>query len=383
MKPQGGRVVILGAGRIALRIAELLHPRADVVVVDHDSAKLDQAQAAGLPYVELPHGGTREFLRQVLAGAATGAGTGPQAGPQAGALIVVDAFLPAPDLVALCAEAGCHYLDLLESDDSAREVATAAQGAPAHLRFAPGCGLAPGFVTALLAGEIAQSPASAEITAYVGVLPLHPTNRLGYANIWGVKGLLHEYTRPVLGLRDGALCQDAPLTGLETLRLGGIELEAFATAGSIDALARRHQGALHGLGFKTLRYPGHLDYMLFLLDDLGLRQQLYRLSSLLMTALPTTEADRVVIALRTIPAPGAAPQWQTWHHRAAPGPTGTLRSAMATLAAAHTVAMWDHLCRLPEGPPVLMAGDVPLARLRPSPAFALLAPEPSAFSASA
>jgi hypothetical protein len=56
---------------------------------------------------------------------------------------------------------------------------------------------------------------------------------------------------------------------------------------------------------------------------------------------------------------------------------------MATLAAAHTVAMWDHLCRLPEGPPVLMAGDVPLARLRPSPAFALLAPEPSAFSASA
>ena len=371
------RVIILGAGRIAVRIAEVLRSRADVVLVDHDTAKLDQAQAAGLPHVELPPGGTREFLRQVLAGTGTGTGAG------TGALIVVDAFLPAPDLVALCAEAGCHYLDLLESDDSAREVAAAAKGAPAHLRFAPGCGLAPGFVTTLLAEEIAQSPASAEITAYVGVLPLQPANRLGYANIWGVTGLLHEYTRPVLGLCDGALSHDVPLTGLETLRLDGIELEAFATAGSIDALARRHEGDLRGLGFKTLRYPRHLDYMLFLLDDLGLRNQLYRLSSLLMTALPTTEADRVMIALRTVSAPGAEPQWRSWHHLAAPGPTGTLRSAMATLAAAHTVAMWDYLRTAPAGAPVLMAGDVPLARLRPSPAFALLALEPSAFSASA
>jgi saccharopine dehydrogenase-like NADP-dependent oxidoreductase len=363
------RVVILGAGRIGRRIAELLQPRAAVVLVDHDTAKLDLAQSAGLVVAPLPPGASRVALRQVLAGAA--------------AMIVVDPFLPAPDLVALCAEAGCHYLDLLESDDSAREVARAAANAPAGLRIAPGCGLAPGFVTALLADEIARSPASAEITAYVGVLPLKPANRLGYANIWGIQGLMQEYTRPVVTLREGALAQDAPLSGLETVVLGGIELEAFATAGSIDALARRHAGDLRGLGFKTLRYPGHRDYMLFLLDDMGLRHQLHRLSSLLMTALPATEADRVMIALRTVSAPGARPRWGIWHHLAAPGPDGQLRSAMATLAAAHVVAMWDYLRTTPEAGPVLMAGDVPLACLQASPAFALLAPEPPIHSASA
>ncbi|WP_353475576.1 saccharopine dehydrogenase C-terminal domain-containing protein (plasmid) [Salipiger sp. H15] len=363
------KLVILGAGRIGRRIAELVSSRARPVLVDHDTAKLDAAEARGLAVAPLPFDLPRDWLRRELAGAS--------------ALVAVDPFLPPSELVRLCCEAGCHYLDLQERDDAARDVAIAAEGAPAALRFVPGCGLAPGFVTALLAEEIARSPASAEITAYVGVLPLHPANRLGYADIWGVSGLIQEYTRPVLELRDGALAQGAPLGGLETLTLDGIALEAFSTAGSIDALARRHEGALRGLAFKTLRYPGHCDYMLFLLDDLGLRQQLRRLSSLLMTSLPATEADRVTIALRIVETPGAEPRWRSWHHLAAPGPDGELRSAMATLAAAHVIATWDHLRTAPGEVPVLMPGDVPLARLQQSPAFAFLAPEAAAASRSA
>lgn len=353
------RIVVLGAGRIGRRVAGLLAGRAAALVLDHDTAKLDLARAEGLATETLQPGVPREALRRALSGAA--------------ALIVVDPVLPVGDLVRLCIESGCHYLDLLESDADLRKVAEAAVGAPGGLCFAPGCGLAPGYVTALIAEEIAQAPPEAEITAFVGVLPLCPANRLGYANIWGVSGLVQEYTRPALGLHEGTLHAYEPLGAPETISLDGLTFEAFATAGSIDALARANEGAVRSLVFKTLRYPGHRDYMLFLLDDLGLRHQLHRLSSLLMTALPATEADRVVIALRRVNAPGTRPKWRSWHHGAVVE-GGQMHSAMATLAAAHAIAMLDHI-RGGAGQgsgPVLLPGSVPLDALRASPAFALL-----------
>lgn len=346
------RVVILGAGRIGRRIAELLAGRYAACLIEPDPSKIDQALRAGLAVQALPPGGAREGLRQALAGAH--------------AMIALDAFLPPRELARLAIEAGCHYLDLFESDAAMREVAEEAVQAP-QLGFAPGCGLAPGFVTALVAREIALAPAQAEITAFVGVLPLNPANRLGYANIWGIPGLLQEYVRPVLGLEAGRLVERPALGGAEVLELDGLALEAFSTAGSIDALARRAEGRVQGLDFKTLRYPGHRDYMLFLLDDLGLRQHLHRLASLLMTALPTTDADRVLIALRRIDAPGATPRWSVWHHRA--GQSGP--SAMSTLAAAFAVSMLDHIGGT-EGAGLHRPGEVALDALRASPAFALL-----------
>lgn len=354
-----GLVVILGAGRIGRRIAGLLSGRRTVVLVEHDAAKLDAARAEGLDTVTFPPGGGREVLRRTLTGAQ--------------ALIAVEQMLPGADLVALCCEAGCHYLDLAESDRNAAAIARAAAGAPPGLRFAPGCGLAPGWVTALLAAEIAAAPPTAEITAYVGVLPQSPANRLGYANIWGVPGMVQEYTRPVIELCGGQLREAAPMGGAEQLTLDGVTYEAFATAGSIDALARRSQGRVQGLSFKTLRYPGHRDYMLFLMDDLGLRHQLNRLTSLLQTALPMTGADRVVIALRAQPAPGQRRRWHIRRHEATMAPDGTTHSAMSTLSAAHAVAVLDHLTGpAPLSGPVLMPGDIGLDALRASPCFALL-----------
>lgn len=353
------RVVILGAGRIGRRIAEMLAGRYDTCLVEPDPVKLDLAAREGFTVRALPPGGAREGLREALA--------------RAHAMIALDAFLPPRELARLVKEAGCHYLDLFESDAGMREVADEAELAP-HLGFAPGCGLAPGFVTALLAREIAKAPESAEITAFVGVLPLTPANRLGYANIWGIPGLLQEYVRPVLGLEGGALIERDALSGAETLELDGLQLEAFSTAGSIDALARRVEGRVRRLDFKTLRYPGHRDYMLFLFDDLGLRQNLHRLASLLMTALPTSETDRVLIAMRRIDQPGDAPQWSVWHHRAAEVAGLGPRSAMSTLAAAFSVSMLDHIGT--EGDAgrggLYWPGQVALEALRESPAFAFL-----------
>ena len=105
---------------------------------------------------------------------------------------------------------GCHYLDIFEDTGAAAQVAALAGGA-GPLCLAPGCGLAPGYVTALTAELLAGAGAQSETTVFVGVLPAKRENRLGYANIWGIDGLLDEYTNPCLVVEGGALAEVAPL----------------------------------------------------------------------------------------------------------------------------------------------------------------------------
>src|SRR5690606_24884428 len=71
--------------------------------------------------------------------------------------------------------------------------------------------------------------------------------------------------------------------------------EAFLTAGSVDALVDLVRPRVRNLVFRTIRYSGHLDYMQFLLDDLGLRARRDLLATVLRNGLPDSEPDAVVI----------------------------------------------------------------------------------------
>lgn len=54
---------------------------------------------------------------------------------------------------------------------------------------------------------------------------------------------------------------------------------------------------LRSVAFKTLRYPGHLDYMRLLLDDFGLRGRRDILRNLLLNGLPLIEDDVLLLVL--------------------------------------------------------------------------------------
>jgi saccharopine dehydrogenase-like NADP-dependent oxidoreductase len=73
---------------------------------------------------------------------------------------------------------------------------------------------------------------------------------------------------PCLALRNGHLTNLARLSEPETVFLNDEAFEAFTKADSLDAPTRACQGRVGEVVFKTLRYPGHLDYIRFLLDDL-------------------------------------------------------------------------------------------------------------------
>ncbi len=193
-----------------------------------------------------------------------------------------------------------------------------------------------------------------QITVFVGVLPARPENRLGYANIWGIEGLVGEYTAPCLALRTGQPTELAALTEPETVCLNGLEFEAFTTAGSLDALVRAHRGRVGDLVFKTLRYPGHLDYIRFLLEDLGLSRRLYQFRTLLTTALPRTEDDRVLVAGRDT--------------------AGRAVSAVSTATAAHVCATLDLIAGGRTRPGLIAPGQLRPGHLHKPPFLDLVAP---------
>lgn len=356
-------ILVIGAGRMGLRIAAMLAQDARFAarITTPDDDALAQAARLGLGVMAAEGNGFRADLRRQMM--------------QVRAVILTDASVPAAEVARLAADCGCHYLDILEDTAARAAVAAVVATLPdTRLCFASGCGLAPGHVTGLAAEALACVGPEANVTVFVGVLPACPTNRLGYANIWSIDSLIGEYTAPCVAIRSGKVVTLPPLTEAETLDLDGATYEAFTTAGSLDALAQQYAGRVAGLEFKTLRYPGHLDYLQFLLDDMGLSKRLYKLRSLLKTALPQTEDDRVLIALRIRPSPDAPEVW-TRQFLQASTHAGHCQSAIGTATAAHVCAMADLIC----GEKLLVAGHIAPgaigpAHLRASPFFDLLDP---------
>ena len=357
-------VLVVGAGRMGQRIAALMGQdgRYSALITSPDSDALAQAARSGLATAAPRNARFRDELGHLLT--------------QTRAVILTDESISSVDLARLAYEHGTHYLDILESSDSAKAVAALLASLPAQpkLGFAPGCGLAPGHVTGLAAEALDSLGAQAEVTVFVGVLPAEPQNRLGYANIWSIDGLIGEYTTPCLAIQAGALVALPPLSQSEEISLAGMSLEAFTTAGSLDALAQRYAGRVGSLVFKTLRYPGHLNYIEFLLQDMGLSKRLYKLRSLLKTALPQTENDIVLIALRLRDTPQAAPHWICQFLQAT-SVNGQDLSAIGAATASHVCAMTDLLCsHSPQLGGLIPAGAIGPRLLRASPFFDLLDP---------
>lgn len=344
------RVVIYGAGRMAQTIAAAMGAdgRYEAVLFSPDPDRMAPGSSGGSP----------EALARLLQGT--------------DAIIMAgDTWAGTADIARLARRWDCHYLDVTENPQSAEAIAAIAEGAPRG--FAPGCGLAPGYVTALVAEHIEHCRPGARITAHVGVLPARRTNRLGYGNIWGVDGLLAEYSLPCLAIRDGRRVALPPLTEDEPVTLGGERFESFTTAGSLDALVARSEGRVDALVFKTLRYPGHLDYIRLLVEDLGLSKNRNLLRNLLMNGLPVVEDDRILIALDVQPGAGEPVRRFTQTLTATQDAQGQWHSAGLAATAAHVCAVADLLCQgaAPKSG-YLPQGGMALSLLRQSAFFASL-----------
>ena len=274
------KTALLGAGHIGQTIARLLHGSGDyqVTVIDQNAAALARLAAEGIEG-RLADSADSQALAAALRGQDS----------------VVNA-LPyhlATRAAQAAKAAGCHYFDLTEDIAATREIKRLAAGT--STAFMPQCGLAPGFI-GIVAHHLARSFDSLhDVKMRVGALPAFPTNALKYNLTWSVDGLINEYCHPCEAIHDGRAIEALPLEGLEHFSLDGTEYEAFNTSGGLGTLCETLQGQVRNLDYKTVRYPGHRDLMMMLLDDLQLKNDQQTLKDIMRRSMPATMQDLVLV----------------------------------------------------------------------------------------
>ena len=133
----------------------------------------------------------------------------------------------------------------------------------ADIALVPDCGMGPGMniTMALLAMEQMDQPLHVHI--YDGGLPQNPVPPWNYAQFFHINGLTNEYDGVAFFLDQGKVTEVPCFERQEEVifpdPIGG--LEAAVTSGGLSTMPWTFAGKLQSLENKTLRYPGHWEWM--------------------------------------------------------------------------------------------------------------------------
>jgi saccharopine dehydrogenase-like NADP-dependent oxidoreductase len=321
------KVSIFGAGKVGTALAGALAGRQEftVEVIDCSEDAADRLRALGLP-VGVRAYGYRDELPGLLAGCDVVVAAVPEAAR--------------PGIAVAAVQAGAHYLDFSPARDRMKEIL---EPLAQHKAVMMGCGVSPGVIDNVANGLVETLSTVSDLTIRVGAIPRFPTNRLGYGQIWNVGSLIDEYTLPSAAVRDGQAVTIAPLEEYERIRIDGVTYEGFVTSGGLEDLTLLAEAGPRNITFKTLRYPGHLDYMRFLLDDLGLRNRRDMLRTLLMNGLPEIAADVLVLAVTAKGVRNGNACEKTVVHRFQPRVEDSPFNALSSVAAGYAASLLSGL----------------------------------------
>jgi len=276
------RIVLLGAGKIGRMIARLLVDSGDyqVEVADADEAALERLAQRVPVSTQSIDACDRGQLAARMA--------------DCDSVISALSFRFNPLIAEVALEAGASYFDLTEDVETTRRVrAVAAKAKPGQI-FMPQCGLAPGFIS-IVANDLTQSFDRLDtVQMRVGALPQFPTGALKYNLTWSTDGLINEYCNPCEAIHHGQRLEVLPLEGLEHFSLDGVRYEAFNTSGGLGTLCETLDGKVRELNYKTVRYLGHQEMMLLLVNELRLSERRELLKDILEKSVPITFQDVVV-----------------------------------------------------------------------------------------
>jgi lysine 6-dehydrogenase len=173
------------------------------------------------------------------------------------------------NVAAWCVDRGLNYMDLGEDTDVALEQCKlTAHAKVKESRVVTQCGLAPGIV-GCFANHYQSICANYQqkhfrndlkgVHAYCGGIPERPDLPLGYVRSFHPGGVTKECTGVAQILKDGEVIHIPTLTGRELIHIPGIGvLEAAVTSGGTGTTVYRLK---IDFSYKTLRYPGHWDYL--------------------------------------------------------------------------------------------------------------------------
>ena len=131
-----------------------------------------------------------------------------------------------------------------------------------EITIVPDCGMGPGMniTMAVLATEILDQ--TDEIYICDGGLPQNPLPPWNYSLFFNIEGLTNEYDEQAYFLRDEKITEVPCFSGIENIEFDNFgTLEAAVTSGGLSTMPWTFKGRLKVLENKTLRYPGHWEWM--------------------------------------------------------------------------------------------------------------------------
>ncbi len=238
----GGCIVVLGAGMVGSAIAADLCREQRVVAVDVDGGRLAALAARYPVVVHVADLADPEAVRRAIEPADLVIGA-------------VPGFMGFATLQTVIA-AGKNVVDIsfFDEDPFALDALAQARGVTAVVD----CGVAPGLSNMIL-GYHASRMAVAGFRCLVGGLPVRRSWPWQYKAPFSPIDVLEEYTRPARLMENGAIVIKPALSDPELVEVEPVgTLEAFNTDG-LRTLLRTTP--VPDMVEKTLRYPGHIEYV--------------------------------------------------------------------------------------------------------------------------
>ena len=274
-------LAIIGAGRIGLAVEKLLKDDFEIRMCDTRVAA--ETYGTKLPIIDFIDASNLEMLGSFL--------------NHSDVVLSAVNYKFSRDIVQLALKKGKHYVDLTEDVETTKWI----QGFTVQeesVSVIPQCGLAPGAIN-IIGGHLArqfEKPVSLKLR--VGALPLYSANRMSYYLSWNTAGLLNEYVNPCDAIVDKGKIKVKPLEGVEKIIIDGTEYEAFNTSGGVGTLTETFWLKINELDYKTIRYPGHVDYLRFMFEDLGLKNNMELANNIFNQNVPTTTDDVVIFFVK-------------------------------------------------------------------------------------
>ena len=206
----------------------------------------------------------------------------------------------APRMARFAVDFKMHYANLTEY--VAETDAIIALANDAETGFVLQTGLAPGFVNVLavkLYREFVdkhQNEKVERLAMKVGALTAHAHAPHFYGFTWSPIGVATEYVKNSRVIRDYQITERPALSARETIIIGARTYEADLTSGGAADLPDYFEGKARSLDYKTLRYPGHYEWVESVEKKLPKDENLpANLEKVMLERIPSVEDDLVLV----------------------------------------------------------------------------------------
>ncbi len=203
-------------------------------------------------------------------------------------------------MARLCIQYGLHYVNLTEYVKETKEIIEMASDA--ETGFILQTGLAPGYVNNLGVHlvETFMDKYGVEklerLTMRVGALTQFCESPHYYGFTWSTIGVATEYVKDSEAVRNHQIVRLPSLSEPEMIILNGKTYEADLTSGGAADLPQELKEQIANIDYKTIRYPGHFDWVKsFLKAESDQANRITLLEEHMLKQIPHVEDDVIVI----------------------------------------------------------------------------------------